>query len=156
MLTPVNPLSARYVAICIGALAAGDFFTNADCVAIGVLADGSETPIPEAGTFDTQEGELGISADLNHTYRISRFVKGTVDDIKAVRNAGGVVCAIINKPATGYTNCGPGVISSVTAMGHNVGSEPGGARVVFGADQDFAEELYVVVDQAAEVAQPAA
>ena len=155
MLTPTNPLSARYVAISEGPIAGGDFFNDAKCVAIGVLADGSETGTPEAGTFNTMEGELGISATLSHTYRISRFIKGDVAAIAAIRNAGGVVCAVINKPNTGYTEYGPGIVSSVATIGHNVGSEPAGARVVFGADQDFSDDMVTTFDAAAVIAAPA-
>lgn len=151
MLTPVNPLSARYVAICTGVVADGDFIADAACVAIGVLADGSETPVPEGGTFRTMEGDIGVSATLSHTYRISRFVKGTAEAVRAVRNAGGVVCAVINKGATNYTNCGPGVVSEVTVMGNNVESQPGGARVKFGAEEDFANEIYAFVNSPAAV-----
>ena len=146
-----NPLSARYVAICTAAVEDGQFFTSDHCVAIGVLADGTEAPTPEAGTFSTMEGQVGTSATLAHTYRIGRFVKGDVDAVRGVRNLAGVVCAVISKSRGSYTNCGPGILSSVTPIGNNPSNEPGGARVVFGGDEDFPESVYQVLDQAAVV-----
>ena len=151
---PQNPLSARYVAVSTETVADGDFLGNAACVAILVLADGSETPPPDGdGTFNVGEGEISTGVMCEHTYRGARFVKGDAAALEAVRNTPGVVCSVIARGLGSYTDVGPGIVRDVVELGNNVGDEPGGVRFPFKTESaDYPEDIYALRIHAATIA----
>ncbi|MEM6286641.1 MAG: hypothetical protein AAF845_05750 [Bacteroidota bacterium] len=148
-----NPRSARYICFRTAALStAHDFFGSAECVFIGILGEGSTIPdTPTTSTYQSQAGKIGVNAAQDYVFRITEVLKGDLDALKAIRNEYGVVAAVVNKPATKYTEIGPGIMSSCDPIGANMENAPDGIKAMFSVDEDFSEEVVVNVDEVATV-----
>ena len=148
-----TPRSARYIALRTGDLTTpDDFQASAECVFIGILGDGSTIPAtPTTNTFATQAGKLGVNAQGDYVFRVTEVLKGDLDALKAIRNTYGVVASVINKPASKYTDIGPGIVSSCDPIGANMENAPDGFVINFSVDEDFSEEVLTNVDNPATV-----